>query len=510
MKFDAIRVAARALRKQPAFVSAVVVSLALGIAVNTTMYGVLDALIKPRVDMRDPSRLYRAAFFGDYHWTVSNQARDAALMTGLHSYESITRSEQGFGDQLIEHGERARMTPVEGVAANYFDVLGVQPLAGRTFIGADSAAGIRPIVIDETLAEQLFPAGRSPIDARITINLEPRIVVGVISSSSLAPGEHFSAWQIEPEPAAGMYVRLIRLRPGATPQQLDRELQVISARIAATAGEPANGDAFRLHQLMDPDFQFKPIHFGLVAAVVAVLLVACANLANIQLARGIARRRELALRSALGATRQRLVVHLLTESLLLGAGGLLLGLLLTYWVSRLLHASIPPSIGGYIVEPQLSWRVLVFALVATMVCLIAVGLLPSIRVSRTDPNELLKSGAGTGATRGHRRSYAILIGVEIALALALSSFAAITVRTSMHIKDFKYGYDTRPLATGQLSMRSATGRVRAYSDVLASIAAQVRAVRGVEDAAAQSYMMVDKSTITVDDPSGPREFAIRC
>src|SRR5262249_49727987 len=154
---------------------------------------------------------------------------------------------------------------------------------------------------------------------------------------------------------------------------------------------------FRFHQAADPSFQFSDIHYALVFSVVAVLLVACANLANIQLARGLGRRRELAVRSALGATRRRLVAHLLVETSLLSACGLGLGLLLTYWGAHLLRASIPASVADYIVEPQLSWRVLVFALVATTFCLVAVGLLPSIAVSRTNPNDLIKTGAGTGA-----------------------------------------------------------------------------------------------------------------
>jgi putative ABC transport system permease protein len=506
---DSLRAAARSLKRQPAFVTVVVLSLALGIALNTTMYGMLDAMLRPRIDVRDPARLYWIRFYGDYKWQVDNPTRDATLAAGTHTYESVTRAELAVFAQQIQHDGRFSEGVVQGVAWNYFDVLGARPLAGRSFVQFDEASEAPAIVIDETLAAELFPDGAAPVGATITLNHEPRTVVGVVSDYTRLPGETAVAWQVaRPKLRGGLYQRLIRLRPGATRADAERELQTVSARIAMAAGENPKDDVLRFHQAADPEFQLRPLHRGLVAAVAAILLVACANLANIQLARGIGRKRELALRSALGASRARIIAHLMGESILLGVAGLALGLVLTYWGARSLHASIPPSVGKYIVEPQLSWRVLVFAIVALLFCLFAVGLAPAISVSRTDPNDLLKSGAGTGATKPNRRRYAILVGVEIALSLALCCIATATVHTWMYYAArSSFGYDPRPLTTGSITPSLARGSVVRYSELLQSMSKRIAAIPGVSDAAtSMSWGYPEGSAVTVADAGGAREY----
>ncbi|HTE44947.1 MAG TPA: FtsX-like permease family protein, partial [Gemmatimonadaceae bacterium] len=179
----------------------------------------------------------------------------------------------------------------------------------------------------------------------------------------------------------------------------------------------------------------------------------------------------------------------------------------TFLAGKLLGAMIPPSMGDWVVEPHLSWRVLIFALVATTLCLILIGLAPSILVSRADPNHLLKSGSGTGATKRNRRRYGILVGLEIALALGLSSAAAITVRAALRTRGLSVGFDPRPLATGYISRAAPAGTVLRYSDLLQSTAARVRAVDGVLEASAYtSGGPFDGGAVTVEDPGGVREF----
>ena len=197
--------------------------------------------------------------------------------------------------------------------------------------------------------------------------------------------------------------------------------------------------------------------------MVAVLLIACANLANLQLARGIGRSRELALRAALGASRRDIVMQLLLESTILAAAGLILGLVLTFWGVHLLGSRIPPSVAEYVIAPQTSWRVMVFAVVACVVCVILVGLLPALRVSRVDPNELLKAGAGTGAHKRNRRQYGIMVAAQMGLSLALLSGAAIVVRSAGYYRGLRVGYDVKPMATATMYLRSdkpTTGSLR--------------------------------------------------
>ena len=509
MLLDSLRSAARSLRRQPAFVTVVVLSLALGIALNTTMYGMLDALLRPRIDVRDPGQLYWIRFYGDYKWRVDNPTRDAVLSSGTHTYESVTRSELAVFAQQIQHDGHFSEGVVQAVAWNYFDVLGARPLTGRTFIASDETPDAAAIVIDETVASQLFPDGGSPVGANVTINHEARTVVGVVSDFTRLPGELAVAWQVAPRKLrGGLFQRLIRLRPGATRVDAERELATVSARIAIAAGENPKDDVLRFHQAADPEFQLRPMHRGLIYAVAAILLVACANLANIQLARGIGRRRELALRSALGASRVRIITHLMGESIILGVAGLALGLVLTYWGAHALHASIPPSVGKYLVEPQLSWRVLVFAIVALLFCLFAVGLAPAISISRTDPNELLKSGAGTGTTKPNRRRYAVLVGVEIALSLALCCIATATVHTWMFYRGrSSFGYDPHSLSTGSLTPKLPPGTVVRYSELLQSMSARIAAIPGVTDAATSMFWQSPEgNAVTVADAGGAREY----
>ncbi|HEY4218745.1 MAG TPA: FtsX-like permease family protein [Gemmatimonadaceae bacterium] len=507
---ESIRLSARTLRKQPVFATVVILSLALAIALNTMMYGVLDAMIHPRLDIRKPEQLYWVRFYGDYKFVVDNRHRDAAVTSGMHSYSAITREDGGFGSgslTLLEHGQNVTEGAVDGVGANYFDVLGPHIIAGRTFIPSDSTATSSPIVLGEDAATHLFPNDVSAaVGATISIDRVPHVVIGVVSAESDFPHSRNVAWGIAPYSNHGMYFRLIRLRDGASPADAERELDVIAARIRILSGEGPRDVAFRFHAAADPDFQARPLHYAVMFAVFAVLLVACANLANLQLARGIGRRRDLALRAALGATRARIVRHLLTESVLLATCGLTLGLLLTYLGGRLLTASIPPSMGSFVMQPQMSWRVLAFAIAATVLCLVLVGVAPAIYVSKADPNELLKSGAGTGATKRNRRRYGVLVAMEMAFALALTSAAVLTVRTALAATQEREGYDPSHLATGLVGGTARKGTSIRYSDALGSLANRVKGVKGVVDAAASTNHEIVNQTVTVEDPGGVREF----
>jgi putative ABC transport system permease protein len=485
----------------------VVLSLALGIALNTIMYGMLDALLHPRIDMVHPENLYWIRFYGDYGFHVDNRQRDEALATGLHNYEAITRYEPSIRSRFLERGQNLTEGPIANIAPNFFKLLGARPVAGRLFLPSDETSEARPVVIGARLLSALFPNGESPIGATILIDREPHTVIGVVSDATNFPNNYNVVWRLAPLNPRSMYIRLIRLRRGATPADADRELSVIANRIAAQSGEAARNVAFRFHQAADPNFQFKGFHLALIAAVVSVLLVVCANLANIQLARGIARQRELALRAALGASRRGLVVHLAHEATILAGAGLVLGLLFTFLGSRGLAALIPPSVGTYVVKPQLSWRVLAFALAVTSFCVLAIGVAPAIPISHADPNELLKSGAGTGATKRNRRRYGWLVGVEVALALALSSAAVAMVRMSAFLDGSSEGYDPRSLAVGYLGPTLPRGTVVRWSELLDWATTRAQAVSGVESATAWAKIGVENNAVSVDDAgTGVREF----
>lgn len=511
MSLDGARVAIRTLRKQPGFSTVVILSLALAIALNTTMYSVLDAMIHPRIDVRRPQDIHIIQMYGDvkHQALITNAQRDSMLASGLQNVESYTWFDQ-LGSFLsrgmvFEAGANVAEGNIRPVSANYFELITPKVIAGRTFVASDSLATPRPIVLSEGLANTLFPNGANPIGSTIKFADSTYAVIGVLSHYSDFPDWRSSAWTLGRAERYG-YVRIIRLRPGASVENAAKELKFITNRVAQMTGEDPKYVEFRFFHVARPQFQARGFHYAIVLAVVAVLLVACANLANMQLARGIGRQRELALRAALGASRRRIVQHLLTESVLLSVAGLVLGLVLTFWGGVLVKATVPPAIGDYVIEPQMSWRVLLFALTATVACIFLVGVAPAVRVSRVDPNEMLKAGAGTGATRRHRRQYGYLVAAEIALALGLLSGAALLVRSALRASENVYAYDPMQLVNAYAGQKTATSVTRPEAEVFADAVARAEALPEVARASASANQLVINGALTVSDSArGLRE-----
>jgi putative ABC transport system permease protein len=500
--FDGIRIALRTLGKQPGFTAVVVLSLALAIALNTTMYSVLDALVSPRVDIRRPEDVFLIRLYGDTRFRVPLAEREAALRSGLRNVEAVAWMDgiSQYRNQVFEFGTRFVEGNLRTVGVEYFDLIGPRVIAGRGFLPGDLQAVPARVLLSEHMVSQLFPDGVDPVGATVRITDTAYVVVGVLSRHSEFPNNRVSAWKLGKPREVQAFVRMIRLRPGATAQDADRDLKVVASRISTAAGEGPDNASFIFFKPYKPQFSAQRFHLAIGLCVVAVLLVACANIANMQLARGITRRRELALRAALGATRGRIVRQLVAEISLLAAGGLIVGLLFTLWGAALLKTSIPPTIGSYIVEPQLSWRVLAFALAATVACVFLVGLVPAVRVSRVDPNEMLKSGAGTGATRAHRRQYGYLVAAEIALALGLLSAAAVVVRSALQMSVGTLQFDPTPLVRGFVRTDAASGKreARLQSAVLQEVTSRIEQVPGVVAAGARSSEVI-RGGVTISD-----------
>jgi putative ABC transport system permease protein len=518
MTFDLVRVATRTLRKQPVFSTVVILSLGLAIALNTTMYAVLDALIHPRVDIRDPAAVYRIRFYGDYQNRVPNSTRDS-LVALAPSIESVAWYNPGnfMAGRLLRAGNQFAEAPVAQASREYFELMGPRLVAGRLFVRGDEDATTPPILLGEALASRLFPSGTDPLGKRVVVDSTAYVVIGVLSRYADFPQQRTGlisftsnasgGWVLGKPGAREMYLRVVRVRPGVTKAMLERDLDFVATRIGAIVGEVP---AFRLGGTTADQLQIQSVHVSLVMAVVAVLLVACANVANMQLARGIGRGRELALRAALGATRRRLVSHLLLESVVLAGVGLVLGLVLTYWFGVALRASIPPAVGRYIVEPTYSWRVFVFAMSATVACIVLVGLAPAIRVSSVDPNSMLKTGAGTGATRRNRRQYAFLVVVEVGLALALLCACGVSIQAALRTNSAtaRQGYDPGPLVTGFLASGLRRGDSAPLPQVFARMLDRVRAIDGVSDAAVSVTSGFANDSLVFADTNGMRALPV--
>jgi predicted permease len=501
-----VRLAARSFSRHRGFSIIAVLSLALAIALNTTMYSVIDALVNPKLDIEDPDRLYVLTIWGDYFHRVDDATRAGLLRTGFNTYESATRysGAGGFARSVaLEHGRRYREASVAEVAPNFFGVLGARPIAGRTFVDEDLNAATQPVVITDAVADALFDTDESPIGKVIDVDGTPTPVIGVVSRAAHLPDRGADIFRLPPPGTvlSSIVPNVVRLRQGVSAVVADQQLHVLSARLAMMLGAPPKDAWFQLSPMKRPQFRFQNFHWALIAAVVAVLLVACANLANLQLARGIGRSRELALRAALGASRGDIVAQLVLESAMLAGVGLVLGTLLTFWGVHLLSSRIPPSVASYITAPEANWHVLLFAVIASVVCVMLVGVVPAIRVSNVDPNDLIKSGAGTGANKKNRREYGIMVIAEIGLSLALLSGAAIVVRTAMRLNAVDIGYDIKPLSSAWMRLnappRDTTIRLLDLSNQLVS---RVRRAPDVADAA--TYISDFLGAVTVYGKDG--------
>lgn len=496
-----LRLAVRSFARHRGFTAVAVLSLALAIALNTTMYSVLDAMIRPKFDARDPGQIYQIITWGDPKHHVDD-ATVRALVLSSPVIEAVSYEGSSWGGASIEYGTRYAQVVDGLVEPNLFQMLGVHPLRGRAFMDDDSRADMRPVMISDRLAATLSPDGDFPLGATILVNGVRAPVIGVFGRGFLIPTSGHVDIVMPVAPGAARPMNLVRVRHGVSGAAAEEALEVQAQRLAVLARVALNATRFQLKPVAVSQFSPQRFHFALAAAVIAVLLVACANLANLQFARGIGRSRELALRTALGASRADVITQLLLESALLASAGLGAGIVMTFWGVHLLQSRIPPSVARYVIEPQISWRVFAFAVAAAIVCVMLVGLYPAIRVSRVDPNSLLKAGAGTGALRRNRRQYGIMVAAQIGLSLALLSGATLVARTAIEVRTLDVGFDTRPLVEAMVYLRpqhdTTMSRIAYGNELLA----RVRNIPDVADAAIVANVAPVHNTVTVDERDG--------
>ncbi|HVX38550.1 MAG TPA: FtsX-like permease family protein [Gemmatimonadaceae bacterium] len=503
-----VRYAARTLARRPTFLVVAVISLGLAIALNTTMYSVLDALINPVIDVRRPDLLYTLQYFGNSRKRLDRDAIHDALNAAGKSYEGVSGYQSGALG-LFERAGRATALDWDVVRPDFLTLLGVRPIAGRLFTASDVYDASHPIVISDRVAAKLFPGGESPLGASIDFNGVASTVIGVIPHYGEFSVLWADAWTLPPANALASFpLNMIRIRDGADPRLVHNELGTLAADLAGDAGEVKGWTRFAMKPWTSTQFHATHFHYALFGAVLAVLLVACANLANLQLARGLGRSRELAMRAALGASRVRLVRHMLAETALLAGGGLVLGVVLTFWGVHALSATIPDTVADYIVKPHTNWRVLVFAAITAIVCIVLVGLAPALRVSRADPNDLLKSGAGTGAHRKNARLYGWLVIAEIGLALGVLCGCSALLESAWHLSDRDYriealyGFDPDPLMEATVTLRAPRNARMPLAQSAVDLVARVRAVRGVESATYHTGAAAENRSVMVDDGHG--------
>jgi putative ABC transport system permease protein len=456
----------RVLLRSPGVTFVAVLALALGIGANTAIFSVVNAVLLRPLPYAQPEQLIVLMNV--------NQQRGSTQPSFSFLNFADYRAQNGSFEALAAYTSSSAAltgeTPeqVQGIyaTADLFKVLSTTAALGRAFVAEDERAGGVPIVvISHGMWQRRFGADPNIIGRRITLDGMSRTVVGV-----LPPGFQFQFTDEPPEfwapmdPADNMnkqrganYLHVLgRLRQGVSRQQAETEMKSIAARLEQQyRSDNANRTVKLVSAQEDLVGDLRPTLLVLLGAVAFVLLIACANVANLLLARAAGRGREIAVRVALGASRLRIIRQLLTESLLLSAIGGGLGLLLSVWGIDLLGAVVPADIPRF-GETRLDLTVLAFTLGATLLTGIVFGLAPALSATKLDLNEALKAGGrGAGEGRGRHRMRSLLIVSEVALSLVLLVGAGLLVKSFLHLRSVNPGFDAQRVLTASLSLPAA-------------------------------------------------------
>jgi putative ABC transport system permease protein len=456
-----LRYGSRMLLREPGFTLLAILALALGIGATTAVFTVVDSVLLRPLPYKDPDRLV-VALRGP---TANGPVAPADYFDYKRDAQSFARlgAAQAWGATLAG-GERPERIAGLQVSPDLFDLLGVPALVGRTFAaGEDQPGQNRIVVISHGLWQRRFGADRSVIGRVVRLDAEPYVIVGVMPASfRFAP-----FWQTRAEmwvplalgnrasDRAGKSLRLFgRLKDGVSVTQAQTEISALGARLERAYPETNTGVSLTVRPLLDKVVSgIKRTLVALMAMVAFVLLIACANVANTLLARAAARQREVALRTAIGASRARLVRQLLTESVLLATIGAAAGLAFALWAVNWLLSVLPPGSLPRQQEVSFDLRIFVVACLTTVVAGITAGLAPALQLLKTSLTSAFQDGA-KGATEGttRKRFRSLLVAGEMTLALVLLVGAALMGRTMLKLSAVDPGFQIDDVAVATLSL----------------------------------------------------------
>jgi len=423
----------RVLTKNPGFTTVTLLTLALGIGANTAIFSVLHAVLLAPLPYPEPDRLavlFGASRFGNRIMMSAPDASDLRAQTTV--FEDIAVAGYSVSD-LAGPGEPERIAGSR-ITPNLFPVLGVQPIAGRGLQSADDQPAAPPVVVlSHALWQRRFGGDPSAIGKAITLGKQSRTIVGVMPPSFYFPSEKTEYWfPLGSDPLrtmrdARMFHVLGRLKAGATFEEARAEVQTIAARLESAYPNSNKGWRVEVVPLVESIVgDVRPALLIMFGAVGLVLLVACANVANLMLVRGVQRQREIAVRAALGAGRRRIMRLLLAESLVLALLGGAFGVVFAGWGLDALLPLYPPGLPRA-AEIRVNTPVLAFTLLLSLGTGLLFGLMPAVRASRTDLRSALKSGVQSGFRTG--RSGGLLVVVQAALAMVLLTCAGLLVKS---------------------------------------------------------------------------------
>ena len=505
-----IRYAFRSFRTHPGAIVVAVISLGVGIGANVTIFSVVDVYVFRSLPFPDPDRLVevygtmpeRGWNFNRLSIPVFRDLREQSRTTDIAA--SYPR------DVNLSGGDRPERIGSERTSWNYFEVFQVQPILGRAFRPEEERDGEhRVAVISNGMWQRRYGSDASLIGQTILLDGEPHTVIGVLPPDfrfGLTITDVWSPFGVTGDESRGtnMLLSVGRLRPGATVRQADADMSRIADRLAEAYPEVHGGWSAGARDLDDFVVPVEARVGMLITSVAAafVLLIACANVANIKLTRATARVREIAVMGALGASRTRIVRHLLTDSMVVAFLGGILGILTSVAGIRW-YISLIPAWAPRVEEVGIDGRVLAFALIVTMLTGIVFGIAPALRNSLPNFSESLKEGArGMSGGRGSRLRKVLVVS-EVTLALTLLVGSTLLVRGFLNLQSFDTGWRQENVLTFRLSLpRSEYPDGESVSGFYQPLIERLEALPGVESAGAISNLPMQSNANTLYDVPG--------
>lgn len=523
--FRDLRYSVRLLIKSPGFTAVALLSIALGIGANTTVFSVINAVLLKSLPYKDPQSL--VLVWGDFRNTETHRkhnqvsATDVADIRAQASVFEDIATYSGWYPIMSGDTEAERIAAIQ-VGDGFFKIMKGQPLLGRTFTKEEQEDGKDfVIVLSYGLWQRRFSGDPNVVGKNISLNGRPYNIVGVMGqdfhplpSTLVFPEGQFYRPVAEAYDDAARDERhlraIARLKPGVTIEQAQSEISVIAQRIEQQ--HPQTNKEYGAHLVSITDEivgEIRPTLWIVFGAVIFVLLVACANVANLLLARSTVRYKEITIRSAIGAGRSQLVRQLLTESLLLSLIGGGIGLMLAVWGTSLV-ASVGSKLNPMLQDVHVDMRVLLFTLGISIITGIVFGLAPALQSSNPNLTESLKEGGrGSGSSGSRNRLRSVLVVAEIAMTLVLLVCAGLLMRTVMRLQNVDTGFNAQNVLAMNIGLPAIkypkpADRVSFYKQVTDRIAA----LPGVKAAGTTSVLPLsdnfDGRGLLVEDHPKPR------
>ena len=483
MLLQDLRFAVRMLWKKPGFSLTAIAVLALSIGANTAIFSIVQGVLLRQLPFDNPDRIVRIN-------ETSARGRVTVSPPNFVDWQAQNRSFEAMAayyDLVVTLSGEAAPERVDAVraSAGFFDVLGTRALAGRTFTAEEVRPnGPRVVILGHDLWQRRFGASPAIVGTSIIIEAQPHLVVGVMPRGFAYPDGYelwlplvFQPTELRPNQRGAHYIGAVgRLKPGVTREQAQDDIAAIEARLA-TEYPQVQGYGIWIEPIFDAIVgEYRRPLWMLFGAVICVLLIGCANISNLLLARGSSRRTEISIRTALGAGRWRILRQLLAESTLLAVAGGAAGLVLAMWSSRTLAALLPADIPRD-AAVGLDTGVLLFTLAVSVAGGMLFGIAPALEASRGDLVTALKDARREGSGRSRRGLRNALVAAEVALALVLLAGAGLALRSFERLASVETGFDARGTLVMDLVLPQATypdGRaiVRFYERYIEALAAQ--------------------------------------